>query len=313
MISQNTEERVPLGTLFTAISLYVVWGLLPIYWKMLETVPALDVLAHRIVWAFFFMIGLIWATGRGGRLWAEMKTVLANRRKLLSLLAGSIFVSINWLTYIWAVTNDRMVESSLGYYINPLLQVLLGVIVFRERLSLWQFLAIALAATGVLYLTVSFGSLPMVAALLAGSFTAYGYCKKITGLSAVGGMTMETALLAPVAATYLLIFYAQGQGVPVGANQIFMLLLGTGVITAVPLIIFAHSINRLPMTVIGLVQFVSPTMTLLLGIFAYHEAFSRQHFIAFSFIWSGCALFALARTAPMARLERGILRRLNRA
>jgi len=308
------EEQKSLNTsaLATAATAYILWGILPIYWKFFGAVPAYEVLAHRIFWSFFFMIGLVLATGRAKGLRDEIKLVAANRKKLLSLFTGAVFISLNWLTYIWAVNHDRVVESSLGYYISPLLQVLMGVVIFRERLSLWQFLAVVLAAAGVIYLTVHYGSFPTVAVILATTITIYGYCKKVTGLTAINGMTMETAITAPIAAFFLIYLHSHGQGYPVGLTPTFLLLMGTGVVTAIPLIMFAHSINGLPLTVLGIIQYVSPTLTLLLGVFAYNEVFSGVHLVAFIFIWSGCALFTAARTKPMAKLERLISRGFKR-
>jgi len=306
------EKSRHTGALATAIMAYVLWGILPVYWKFFGAVPAYEVLAQRIFWSFFFMVVLVLVTGRARGLLGEIKLVAANRRKLICLFIGALLISCNWLTYIWAVNHDRVVESSLGYYISPLLQVLMGVAIFRERLSLWQFLAVVLAAVGVIYLTVHYGSFPTVAVILASTITAYGYCKKVTGLTAINGMTMETAVTAPLAAVFLGFLYSRGQLYPVGLTPTFLLLMGTGVITAIPLIMFAHSINRLQLTLLGIIQYISPTLTLLLGVFAYSEAFSRVHLIAFAFIWSGCALFTAARTEPMAKLERLMSRGFRR-
>ena len=306
------QKTLNTGALVMAVAAYILWGILPIYWKLLGAVSAYEVLAHRIFWSFFFMLGLVLATGRTKGLLDEVRMVASNRKKLIHLFIGSVLISFNWLTYIWAVNHDRVVESSLGYYICPLLQVLTGVVIFRERLSLWQFLAVVLAVIGVTYLTVNYGSFPTVAVILALTFTVYGYCKKVTGLTAINGMTMETAITAPLAGIFLIYFHSQGQGYPLSLSPTFLLLMGTGVITAVPLIMFAHCINRLPLTVIGIIQYVSPTLTLLLGVFAYKEAFSSVHLIAFIFIWSGCALFTAARTTPMAKLERLISRGFKR-
>lgn len=224
---------------------------------------------------------------------------------------GATLLSFNWLTYIWAVNHDRVVESSLGYYILPLLNVLIGVTVLRERLSLWQFLAVLLAAAGVLYLTIGYGSFPAVSLILAGTMAVYGLAKKAAGLSAVVGMTLETALIAPLALIFFISLYGRGGGYPIGPSPTFLLLVGAGVVTSVPLIMFAYSLNRLTLSLVGFIQYISPTLTLLLGVFAYGEPFTRAHLISFSLIWSGLILFAVSRTGPLVKLERQVSRCLS--
>ncbi|MDR1044467.1 MAG: EamA family transporter RarD [Candidatus Adiutrix sp.] len=297
------------GALALAVGSSAMWGLLPAYWKLFSDVPAYEVLAHRAFWSFIFMAFMVTMTGRGAALRQEVRVLAARRRKIVFLVAGAIIVCFNWLTYIWAVNHDRVVESSLGYYISPLLNVLTGVILLRERLSLWQFLAVLLAAAGVLHLTVNYGSLPLVSLFLAGSITVYHLCKKITGLSAISGMTLETALIAPAALIFIAYLQISGQGRPIAWSPSFLPLAGTGAVTAIPMIMFAYSINRLPLTIIGLSTYVSPTIMLLLGVFVYRETFTRAHFIAFGLIWGGLLLFSLAKSPPLAALER----RLGRA
>jgi len=289
---------------------FVLWGILPVYWKCFSQVPAYEVLAHRIWWSFVFMVALVLITGRTRTLADEVRGLVAQKRRLAGLALGATLISFNWLTYIWAVNNDRVVESSLGYYINPLLNVLIGVTILRERLSLWQFLAVLLAAVGVLYLTVNYGSFPAVALILAGTMSVYGLTKKVTGLSAVVGITLETALIAPLALIFFITLYTSGNGYPAGFNPTFLLLVGAGIVTSVPLIMFAFSLNQLSLTVMGVIQYVSPTLTLCLGVFVFNEPFTRTHLISFGFIWGGLILFTIARTPPLVQLERHISRRL---
>lgn len=303
------RSRAPFGASKAAATTlaaftFVLWGLLPVYWKCFSQVPAYEVLAHRIWWSFVFMAALVLVTGRRKELAGQVRELLAHKRKLAGMALAAILLSCNWLTYIWAVNHDRVVESSLGYYILPLLNVLIGVTVLRERLSLWQFLAVLLAAAGVLYLTVGYGSFPAVSLILAGTMAIYGLAKKVTGLAAVVGMTLETALIAPLALIFLIGLYSRGGGYPIGPSPTFLLLVGAGVVTSVPLIIFAFTLNRLSLTVMGLVQYISPTLTLLLGVLAYGEPFTRVHLISFSLIWGGLILFTISRTPPLARLER---------
>ncbi len=191
----------------------------------------------------------------------------------------------------------------MGYYINPLVNVLIGVTVLRERLSLWRFVAVILAVAGVMNLTLHFGSPPWVALFLAVSMALYSLCKKVTGLTAISGMTVETALLAPFAAAFLLYLYSKGQGHPPGPDLTGVFLIMAGAVTAIPLLLFAHSLNRLSMTVMGFLQYISPTITLILGIFLYGEEFTPAHRVAFAFIWAAIVLFTLARTAPLAAVE----------
>ncbi len=265
--------------------------MLPVYWKLFGGVPAHEVLAHRVFWSFIFLVGLVLATRRWPTLRREARELLNHRRRLLGLAVGAVLISCNWVTFIWAVNHDRVVESSLGYYINPLLNVLIGVTVLRERLSVRQFVAVLLAAAGVLHLTLHHGSLPVVALILAGTMSVYGLTKKVTGLSAMVGMTLETALIAPLALVFFITLYSRGQGLPPGLSPTYLLLVASGAVTAVPLIMFAYSLNRLSLTVIGIIQYISPTLTLLLGVFLYHEPFTTVHLVAFALIWSGLLLF----------------------
>ena len=306
------RNRLSLSALSLAVGSSAIWGLLPAYWKLFSEIPAYEVLAHRAFWSFIFMTFMIMITGRWTELRREVRTLVKQRRKIIFLAVGAVIICFNWLTYIWAVNHGMVVESSLGYYISPLLNVLTGVTLLRERLSLWQFLAVLLAGAGVLHLTVNHGSLPLVAIFLAGSITIYHLCKKITGLSALTGMTLETALIAPAALLFLVCQATSGQGSPINPSSTLLLLIGTGAVTATPMIMFAYSINRLPLTIIGLTNYVSPTIMLLLGVFVYKETFTGAHFAAFGLIWSGLILFSLAKIPPMLALERRLGRALGR-
>lgn len=307
---KNTSAQTSgAGPLLVAFFTFVLWGVLPVYWKIFGAVPAPEVLGHRILWSFVFTFGLIVATGRLGDLKAAGKRIWLDKRKLAGLMIGSVLISMNWLTFIWAVNHDLVVESSLGYYINPLLNVLIGVTILRERLSLWQAVAVLLAFIGVAYLSFSHGSVPIVALILSGTMSVYGLVKKITGLSALIGMTLETAVSAPLALVYFIVLYSGGGGYPIGLTPVFLCLLGAGAVTSVPLVMFAYSLNRLPYSLMGIFQYIAPTLTLLLGVFVYGEAFTRAHMISFTFIWSALVLFTVAKTAPLVRLERGMLRR----
>ena len=300
------KRKTDVAGLAAALGTFTFWGLMPVYWKLLETVPAYEIVGHRIFWSFIFMSLLVLVTGRCRESIKETRQLLTNRRKTFFLILGSVLISLNWLTFIWAVNNGRLVESSLGYYINPLFSVLAGVLVLRERLAMWRFVAFLLAAIGVTYLTVNSGSFPWVALVLATSMTSYSLCKKVTGLSAICGMTLETAVIVPFALMFFLHLYSQGAGWPIGLNLPFFLLIGGGVMTAIPMLAFAYSLNSLPLSVVGLIQYISPSLSLLLGVLAFGEAFTRAHLIAFSLIWVALTLFSVAGTSPMVRLERKI-------
>lgn len=198
---------------------------------------------------------------------------------------GSIFISINWFIYIWAVNNNRVIETSLGYYINPLFSVLLGIIILKKKLSFWQAISVALAMIGVLYMTMNFGSVPWVALLLAVSFGFYGLCKKVADISPITSITIETFLMTPIALLYILYLDFHSTGSFNGISTTSGFLLGSGMITAIPLLLFAYSANKLSLITLGFVQYLSPTIALLLGVFLYHESFTGVHVI--SFVLSG--------------------------
>lgn len=270
-----------------AVAAYAIWGFFPLYWKQLESIPALQLIAHRIVWSFALLFGFILATGQ---LQAIRGTL--GQKSMRTYTVAALLISVNWFTYVWAVTHGFIVEASLGYFINPLLSVLLGVIIFRERLRAIQWLPLGLAAFGVLYLTVTHGSLPWVALMLAVTFGLYGMVKKVAPLSSLFGLTLETGALFLPALAYLIFCEANGQGAFLHATAtIDWMLVGGGVVTAVPLLLFAAAASRVPLTTIGVLQYVNPTLQFLLGVFVYHEAFTHNRLIGFGIIWVGLALF----------------------
>lgn len=282
------------AAVLVAVFTYGLWGVLPVYWKLFGGLPAYEVLAHRVVWSFVFLVLLVLATGRARGLTGEVRQLLGRRRRLLYLLAAAVLVSLNWLTFIWAVNHDLVVECGLGYYICPIFNVLAGVVILRERLSGWQWAAVFLTALGVLVLALHHGSFPAVAFVLASSFALYSLCKKMVGLTAVNGLTLETGLISPAALGFLLYFSHNGQALPPSLSPTFLLLMGAGLITSVPLVMFAYSVNRLPLSTIGLIQYLSPTLTVLLGVLVYGEPFTRAHLVSFGLIWAGLAVFSLA-------------------
>jgi chloramphenicol-sensitive protein RarD len=273
-----------------ALGAYIAWGLLPIYWKTLQHVPALEILAHRIVWSLVFALCILAVR----RQWRWIGAALRSPRTLLTFTAISLLISVNWLVYIWAVNAGFIVETSLGYFINPLVSVLMGVVILRERLRPGQWAAIGVAAAGVIYLTVRYGSLPWIGLTLAATFATYGLLKKTARLNALDGFATETGLIALPAAAYLIFLGGQGGG-ELGHTSAATtaLLVGTGVVTALPLIFFAAGARRIPLSTVGLLQYIAPTLAFLLGVFIYHEPFNRERLIGFSLIWLALAIYSV--------------------
>lgn len=289
---------------------YIIWGILPIYWKLLGSVPALEILAHRIVWSVCFLWLLMLFQGRIRSFLQEIRQLLGSPRILLGVFAAGVILNLNWGTYIWAVNHDHIVQTSLGYYINPLISVLLGIIFLKERLSLWQLLAFFLAAIGVLSLTIQYGAFPWVALVLALTFGFYGLFKKLTSLDSITGLTLETMLTCIFALAYLIYLGTANLGsFDLSLEVKSGLLLGAGIVTAVPLLLFGAGAQRLPLFVLGFLQYISPTMTLLLGTLLYHEPFTRGHLLSFGVIWISLILFSLSKTRMLSQVEERILSR----
>lgn len=283
---------------------YILWGILPLYWKLIDDVPSEEILAHRMIWSFAFMLIVLLVLRRTKKFVQELKELISNRKKLIGLTLAAVFITINWYTYIWAVNNNHVVEASLGYYINPLVSVLLGIIVLKERLSFWQIVSFILATIGVLNLTIHFGDVPWVAIALALSFGLYGLLKKMTALGALTGLTIETMLITPVALLYVSFLVKDGTNSFVLSDpSTSMILLGAGIVTAIPLLLFATGANRISLSMIGFLQYIAPSIMLMLGIFLYRETFSQVHLTSFIFIWIALAIFTLGNTKLLARFE----------
>lgn len=275
------------GLLAAAIA-YFLWGLFPIYWHWLASVPALQVMCHRIVWCALFVCGYLFATR--GTQWV----CALNRKLLLMLGASALLISINWWLYIWAVHQGHVVETSLGYFINPLVSVLFGVLLLRERLNALQWTSVAIAAAGVLYLTLSAGHLPWIALTLAFSFGGYGLIRKLAVVPALDGLAVESGLLFLPALALLVGSEFAGTGSFGHAPlQVDALLVLSGFVTALPLVLFAYGARRIPLTMTGLLQYLAPTLQLLVGVFLFHEPFTHAQAVGFGCIWVALALFAL--------------------
>ncbi len=269
------------------VAAYALWGFFPIYWKLLHQVPALQLLGHRIGWSFLLLMAVVLLTKQ----WQSFRAALTPRTSGVYFIAA-ILIGVNWLTYVWAVNANFVVETSLGYFINPLLSVLMGVIILRERLRPIQWLPIGLAATGVIYLTVVYGSLPWIALTLAFSFGFYGLVKKTAPLSSLFGLTLETGILFLPAVIYLFASEFNGTGAFTHTGPTAdLLMIGAGVVTTVPLLMFASAAQKIPLTLVGLLQYIAPTLQFLLGVFVYKEPFDHTHLIGFSIVWLALAIF----------------------
>ena len=291
------------GVLYGAAA-YGMWGGFALYFALLRSVPTAQMMGHRIVWSCAVLTALVVGTGRLRAL------ASVPRRALQVYTVAASLIAVNWTLYVWAVTTDHVVESSLGYFITPLVNVTMGVVLLRERLRPLQWMSVAMAAAGVLYLTVVYGAPPWIALGLALSFGTYGFIKKRAPLPPLDGLFLETAVLTLPALAYLLLEEERGAGVFLHAGGMTSLLLaGTGVLTVTPLLLFANAVQRVPLSIIGLLQYISPTIQFLLGIFVFREPFSRPQFTGFAIVWVGVALFAaesvLTRRRALPALDEG--------
>ena len=276
---------------FYAIAAYFMWGLLPLYWKVFQAMGAWEILAHRIVWSVVFVAIIIVVTKRIRKL----RESVSGAKMVGALIICSLLISANWLLYIWAVNNDQVMQTSLGYYMNPLITVLMGVIFLKEKMHVGQWISLALASCGVLYITIQYGEFPWVALSLALTFAFYGLAKKLVKLEAIIGLAWETLFVAPIALAYLLMIQINGtETVSALAWWQVLLLTLAGVGTALPLYWFAQAAARLPLSMIGFIQYLSPTISLLSAIFLFHEPFTTTHMISFSLIWGALIIFTVS-------------------
>lgn len=291
--------------LAAALASYLLWGLLPIYWKQLSAASAYEILAHRIIWSFFFMLIVLALLGRLAAFREECKSLWENKSRGALLATASLLISANWCIFIWAVTNHHVVDTSVGYYMNPLVSVLLGVVVFRERLSKLKWFAIFIAFAGLAYMTWQLGRLPFIAVGLAATFALYGAVKKKLKLDAFYSITLETFFVLPAAVAY--VFMLDGAGAShFGASDMrtTAFLIGAGAATATPLVLFSMGANSLPLNVLGFCQYIAPSITLLLGIFLFGESLSYGQMTGISFIWLALAVFTIADWRERAYLEK---------
>jgi chloramphenicol-sensitive protein RarD len=292
-----------MGYVYAALS-YIMWGLLPIYWKLYTEVGAWEILSHRIIWSVVFVLILMTVMKK----WRLMKTAVPDGKSKLALTVSALLITTNWVLYIWAVNNNHMVEASLGYYINPLVNVFLGVLFLGERLSKLQWASIGLAAVGVLIMTATYGHFPWVAITLALSFGLYGLSKKKIKVDSVVGLSLETLIVLPVALIYLLGFEHGGTAFQILPAWKTVVLLMAGVATALPLLFFAEGAKRLPLSVMGFFQYIAPSITLCLGLLVYGESFTTSEVISFGFIWAALILYTaqiLKKSKPAVAAGQG--------
>lgn len=282
--------------IFFGLAAYVLWGILPVYWKALELVSPFEILSSRFMWSCVFVFLLIIFQKKWLLFAKEVKQVFSNVKTGAAMVAAGITISFNWGTFIWAVNNGHIVETSMGYYINPLVSILFAVVFLRERLDKMQFAAITCAFIGVASMVYSFGKIPWVSLTLAFTFALYGLLKKILPVSALTSIMLETLLITPIALAYEYSLWQQGVSFYASGNlQVIMMLTGAGVVTAIPLLLFTAGARLLPLKIIGFLQYISPTLTLLIGVFVYNEAFTTSHLLAFGWIWAALLLFIVSQ------------------
>jgi chloramphenicol-sensitive protein RarD len=277
------------GILYAVLA-YGLWGFLPIYWKTIDGVPAPQILSHRIIWSFIFLMVIIFARQD----MATFRKAIKSKRTFFIFLGAALLISVNWLTYIWAVNAGFIVETSLGYFINPLVSVLLGVVFLKEKLRPMQWVPVGLAFAGVLYLTFNYGVLPWIALLLAFTFGLYGLIKKTAPLNSLHGLSLETGILFLPAVFFLLFAESQGNGSFGHAGWFAnLLLIFTGIVTALPLLLFANAARRINLSTLGILQYLAPTIQFLIGAFLYGEPLTASRLIGFAFIWVALIIYSI--------------------
>jgi chloramphenicol-sensitive protein RarD len=293
---QEARQQARAGLAY-GVAAYLWWGLAPFYFKAVSHVLASEVLAHRVVWSLLLLSVLMRWRGR----WGAALATLRDRRTVITLLGTTVLIAANWFTFIWAIAHGQLLQASLGYFINPLVNVLLGFVFLHERLRTWQKVSVALATVGVAYLTWQRGEIPVLALVLAGTFALYGLLRKVVRVDAMTGLTVETLLLAPVALVYMV--FLEWTGVAkFGSNLSTTLLLPLGgVITAVPLLWFANAVRRLRLATIGFLQYLAPSLQFLLAVAAFGEPLTRAHVVSFGCIWAALVIYSIESATILRR------------
>ncbi|MCX6405056.1 MAG: EamA family transporter RarD [Actinobacteria bacterium] len=283
-LAQNQRNTFRDGFIF-GISAYFIWGIVPIYWPHLQPASPLEILAHRVIWSLLFLAVI------GRNKFSQIRIILSNRRSLLLLTIASALISVNWGLFIWASVTKHLLDSSLGYFITPLLSVGLGVVFFKERLRKTQWVAIAIAASAVLYLSITVGTPPWLALSLAGSFGIYGYVKKLANVPAIESLTIETLILSPIALSYLVWLELTHVGT-FGHHGLghTLWLASSGIVTAVPLMLFSAAAIRIPLSTMGMLQYLGPTLQYIIGVAVFHEYMPKERFLGFVITWVAIAI-----------------------
>lgn len=280
---------VRLGVLY-GLGCYLAWGVIPVYFKAVKSVPLLEVLANRIVWSVVFLAVLL-QVKRG---WPAIIAAIRTRKTMVALVASTILIACNWYTFIWAIGHNQVVQASLGYYINPLVSVVFGFVFLRERMRPLQWVAVAIAGVAVAYLTIRIGEAPIISLILAFTFAFYGLLRKVAAVGALPGLAIEVTMLCPIAIVFLVWRARNGQLIFLHESaRIDILLVAGGMVTALPLLWFANAARRLRLSTIGIMQYIAPTLQLLLGAVVYHEPTSRHHWITFAAIWGALLIYTL--------------------
>ena len=288
--SETCKEVIVLNYGYlAALGAYVIWGLLPMYWKMLNHLSSIYILSARIVFSFFFCVLLV----VGMRCWPKIRAELRRPGRMFRIFIASLLITVNWGIYIAAVNSGHIIDVSMGYYLNPLLVILLSTCCFKEKLSRMEWLAIGLAAAGVLLMIFRFGQIPWISLMLGTTFAAYGAVKKTLHLDGLTSLTLETACIFPVFLASLLWMEHTGQGAAGSSTGVWFLILFSGVVTATPLLLYGQAVKWIPFSTVGFFQYIAPTMSLILGVLLYNEPFTMEDFIVFLFIWMGLAVYLL--------------------
>jgi chloramphenicol-sensitive protein RarD len=286
------ERKQYVEGLLMGVGAFVLWGLLPLYWKLVKAISPYQIFAHRVVWSFLFVMVIL----AYRQLLPTYKTIIKSPKNWLNILGPAFFISINWLVYIWAVNNDYVIESSLGYFINPLVLTAFGAVFFKERLTKLQFVGISLAACGVLLKSLYYGQVPYIALILAFSFAMYGLLKKKSAIDSLNGLAFETLVIGIPALVYVL--YTESQGLGIAGNlptYYWGLIALSGVATATPLLLYAEGTKRLPLSVVGFLQYIAPTIMLFLGVIVFKEPFQQSDLVPFVMIWVGLMCFSYSQ------------------
>jgi len=290
-------DRTTSGTV-TTISAFLLWGFFPIYWKILRHVPSTQILAHRVIWSLVLLVLLLFIQGR----WRDTRIFAPFYPNTLIFIITAFILGSNWLIYIWAINSGQIVESSLGYFINPLVNVFLGMALLRERIYRWQKLSLILALMGVLFLIFRYGRIPWIALMLAFTFGTYGLLRKTSKAGSMVGLFFDTAILLPIVLAYLIILASHGSGAFLCIDRrTDMLLVGSGIVTAIPLLLFAHGARIIPYSAVGFFQYITPTSQLLIGVFLYGEPFTSTHALCFGLIWMAIAIYSFSTFALYRR------------